>query len=302
MELKWIEDFLSLASTCSYSKSAAERNTTQSTLTRRIQLLEAWMGVPLIDRSTYPVTLNRAGEQFHKDAITIVRSIYRARAASRARGLQTVAPLRFGAQHVLARHLLPSLLRRIEQHMEVGGVHIRSDNLANCIEDLTSGQIDFLICYYDPSLPEFIDRQRFPSVPIATETSIPVSVPDRDGRPRFALPGSQDAPLPHIGFSPDVPVGWHRHPTLAADHPQLHIDPLHEATMGEVIREMVLEGRGFAWLQSVLIKDDLAHGRLVPAGDDSWTQEIEVRVFRTFGPGRARLEQAWEVLRGVAPD
>ena len=299
MELRWVEDFLSLASTRSFSKSAAERNTTQSTLSRRIRALEDWIGVPLVDRRTYPVKLSLVGEQFHKDAITIVRSIYRARAASRARGLQTVAPLRFGAQHVLARHFLPSLLRRIEQKMEVGGAHIRSDNLANCIEELTNGQIDFLICYYDPSLPEFIDRQRFPSVPIATEKSIPVSAPDRDGCPLFELPGSQDEPLPYIGFSPDVPVGWHRHPAMAARKPQLHIDPLHESNMGEVIREMVMEGRGFAWLQSVLIKDDLACGKLVPAGDNSWSQEIEIRAFRTFGPGRARLEEAWDVLKEI---
>jgi len=68
MELKWLEDFVSLARTGSFSRSAEERHVTQSAFSRRIQALEIWLGVSLIDRSTYPTTLTAAGRAFRETA------------------------------------------------------------------------------------------------------------------------------------------------------------------------------------------------------------------------------------------
>ncbi len=57
MEGKWLEDFLSVARTGSFSRSAAERHITQSAFSRRIKSLEQWAGAALIDRSSYPTRL-----------------------------------------------------------------------------------------------------------------------------------------------------------------------------------------------------------------------------------------------------
>lgn len=65
MELKWLEDFISLAETRSFSRSAELRHVTQPAFSRRIQSLEAWLGNELIDRSSYPTRLTPAGEVFY---------------------------------------------------------------------------------------------------------------------------------------------------------------------------------------------------------------------------------------------
>ena len=52
MEARWLEDFLSVARTGSFSLSAAERHITQSAISRRIKALEQWVWVALIDRSS----------------------------------------------------------------------------------------------------------------------------------------------------------------------------------------------------------------------------------------------------------
>ena len=57
MNFKLVEDFLSLATSQNFSRSAEERNVTQPAFSRRIQQLEVWVGVPLVDRSTYPTKL-----------------------------------------------------------------------------------------------------------------------------------------------------------------------------------------------------------------------------------------------------
>ena len=54
METKWLEDFVSLAETRSFSRSAHLRHVTQPAFSRRIQALEAWAGIDLVDRSSYP--------------------------------------------------------------------------------------------------------------------------------------------------------------------------------------------------------------------------------------------------------
>ena len=55
-----MEDFVSLAETSSFSRSAQLRHITQPAFSRRIQALEAWAGVHLVERSPYPTRLTGA--------------------------------------------------------------------------------------------------------------------------------------------------------------------------------------------------------------------------------------------------
>ena len=66
METKWLEDFISLAETRSFSRSAELRHVTQPAFSRRIQSLEAWLGADLIDRTSYPTSLTPSGEVFYE--------------------------------------------------------------------------------------------------------------------------------------------------------------------------------------------------------------------------------------------
>ena len=52
METKWLEDFISLAETHNFSRSAALRHVTQPAFSRRIQSLENWLGIDLVDRTS----------------------------------------------------------------------------------------------------------------------------------------------------------------------------------------------------------------------------------------------------------
>lgn len=84
METKWLEDFVSLAETRSFSRSAQLRHVTQPAFSRRIQALEAWAGVDLVDRSSYPTRLTPAGKTLYDQALEILRSLHSTRAMVRA--------------------------------------------------------------------------------------------------------------------------------------------------------------------------------------------------------------------------
>ena len=122
VETKWLEDFVSLAETRSFSRSAQLRHVTQPAFSRRIQALEAWAGIDLVDRSSYPTRLTPAGETFHAQALEILGSLQATRNMMRSHQVA-------GARHDRVRgaafarvHVLPALgdgpapaLRRAEE-------------------------------------------------------------------------------------------------------------------------------------------------------------------------------------------
>ena len=83
METKWLEDFVSLAETRSFSRSAQLRHVTQPAFSRRIQALEAWAGTDLVDRSSYPTSLTPAGETLYPQALEMLQALQTTRAMLR---------------------------------------------------------------------------------------------------------------------------------------------------------------------------------------------------------------------------
>ncbi|HEV7912398.1 MAG TPA: LysR family transcriptional regulator, partial [Albitalea sp.] len=79
MEMKWLEDFLSLVDTRNFTRSAELRFTTQPAFSRRIKSLEEWLGTALLNRSSQPISLTSAGEKFHPVAEEVLRRLYQVR-------------------------------------------------------------------------------------------------------------------------------------------------------------------------------------------------------------------------------
>ena len=68
MQLKWLEDFITLAQERSFTRAAELRHVTHPAFGRRIRALEAWAGTPLVKRGGGPVTLTAAGASFLETA------------------------------------------------------------------------------------------------------------------------------------------------------------------------------------------------------------------------------------------
>jgi LysR family transcriptional regulator, hypochlorite-specific transcription factor HypT len=107
MELKWLEDFVSVAKLRNFSHAARARYATQPALSRRVKALEHWYGVALLDRSTYPVTLTEAGRDFLPLAEQIVADLYRSRREARTKVGSAGRAIRFAMPHSLAGSVFP---------------------------------------------------------------------------------------------------------------------------------------------------------------------------------------------------
>ena len=74
MDFEYLTEFVDLANTLSFTKSAERLNISQSTLSRHIARLEKQVGTRLVKRSTSSVALTYAGKAFYERAVAIINS------------------------------------------------------------------------------------------------------------------------------------------------------------------------------------------------------------------------------------
>lgn len=75
IDTRWLQDFIVLAETLSFSKAATIRLVSQAAFSRRIKALEEQLGIRLVDRSTKPVQLTNDGVQFLQLARAILADL-----------------------------------------------------------------------------------------------------------------------------------------------------------------------------------------------------------------------------------
>lgn len=295
MDIKWLEDFLSLAQTRNFSRSASDRNVTQSAFSRRIQALEAWVGADLVDRSSYPLVLTPAGKLFSSAATEAMRQLNDARAVLRVEENKGQV-LRVSAGHALALNFFPNWLNSLQMPNDHLRVRILPTNVHDAVLSLIEGNCDLLLCYHHAELPIELDAQRFTFKHIGDETVMPVSIPGRSGSPAFSLPGAKSIPVPYLGYTPTSYFGRVIQRIQSRVDQPCSLQHYYESDLAELLRTMALSGHGVAWLPESCIAQDLAEGTLVRAGGDQWSMNLDIRLFRALGPGKPLLESVWSQL------
>ncbi|WP_246796730.1 LysR family transcriptional regulator [Burkholderia perseverans] len=287
MELKWLEDFVSLAETRSFSRSAESRHVSQPAFSRRIQALEAWLGTELIDRSVYPTRLTQAGQVFLEQALTMLSQAHEARTVLRGHAAAPVPTIEFAVPHTLSLTYFPFWLQRIEA--KLGPVHtrLRALNVHDAVLSLVEGGCDLVMGYHHPSHPVALDPSRYDMLTLGMEPISPFSAPLRAGRPRYTLPGGADAPVPYLSYTPNAYLGRMTEVIIANAREPLHLDRIYETDMAEGLKAMALAGHGVAFLPHSAVEDAVARGELVrldrPAragGAQPFTLTMEIRLYR----------------------
>lgn len=75
MKLSTLRFFVEVAAEGSFTRAAQKLYVSQPTLSRRIQELEAELGIALFIRHTHTPTLSSAGEQFLREATDVLRRV-----------------------------------------------------------------------------------------------------------------------------------------------------------------------------------------------------------------------------------
>ena len=295
VDLAWLEDFLTLASTHSFSKAAAQRHVTQSAFSRRIQALETWIGAPLVDRRTYPTSLTPAGRQFRGVAEEVVRMLLEERRKLQRQDQLTGSIIKIAALHALSLRFLPEWLKRLERSFGSIVVNLVTNDFQDTIDRLTDGECDFLLTYYHPMVPVFLDPVRFPSVSLGADRLLLVTGVDVDGNPYFPLSQFVGCPIPFLGYTPESFLGRLCNIVLSDPARRLQLRKVYENGMAEAVKAMVLAGHGIAWLPESSVRDEL--GRLtIQVMDIPANGSMEVRIYRCLDRSRPLVEKLWSFL------
>ena len=196
METKWLEDFVSLAETRSFSRSAQLRHVTQPAFSRRIQALEAWAGTDLVDRTSYPTRLTAAGDTLYDQALEVLQTLQNTRAVLRAHTAPSDDVIEFAVPHTLALTFFPTWVTSLRKGFGPLKSRLIALNVHDAVVRLMEGSCDVLITYHHPSQPLQLDPQHFDMILIGEEPIAPYAKAGSDGEPIFRLPGT--AALPSI--------------------------------------------------------------------------------------------------------
>lgn len=300
MESKWLEDFLSVARTGNFSRSAEERHVTQSTFSRRIKALEQWVGVALIDRSSYPTRLTVAGEQFREVARDSMALLLKTRHDLRNLLNGDRNLLRIAVQHCLAGDFLAQWLAELPLQRHGMIVRVSADDLHDCVRALEEGNADFLVCHAHIDLPLDLDKECFPSLLLSEDKLIPVSRPGARGQAQHALRPETSCPVPWLAYSADTFLGRCVALALEGQAPRLPLQAVFESALVEALRAAAKAGLGVAWLPGHLVAADLASGRLVRAGSVNLDVPLQVRVFGNRASLTGDRRALWEAAQNIA--
>ena len=281
-----------MASSGNFSRAAETRNVTQPAFSRRLKALETWIGVPLLDRSSYPITLTPAGEKLLPVAERVVHELRSAREEARARTAAGRSLLKLAMPHSLAVDFFPVWWPTVTVVSEKLAVKVIADNLHDCVELLLQGGCQFLLCYRNIAVSDPVLSSGFQGIAIDKDHLVAVTAPGPHGGRRHTLqPGVSDV-TPYLRYAPDSFLGKVTASLLSTTPQHFNLRLFYESAFAEAVRAQALAGAGVAWLPKKLIAADLNSGRLMHAGDGLPEAELAIWLYRA----KQKLDTATEAI------
>ncbi len=273
--LKQIEAFASVATRGSLSAAARVEGVTPAIIGRRIDALEARLGVRLLVRTTRKLTLTFEGQAFLEDCQKLLNDLANAEAAVSLGGLKASgylkvsAPAGFGRQHVA-----PLVGDFMQANPEVR-VNL---NLSDRLVDLINENIDCAV-----RIGEMTDSSLI-SVRLGEMRRMVVASPAY--LVGHGVPRSPADLARHDCLSLGQQRGWiFRHPDTGETE-TIKVSGTFECNDGAVLHEWALAGRGLAWRSLWEVGRDLKEGRLTSVLD-AW-QAPPMGIYAVF-PQRRHL-------------
>lgn len=269
-KLKQLETFVAVASRGSLTAAAKAEGVAPAIIGRRLDALEARLGVKLMVRTTRRITLTHEGSAFLEDCQRLLVDLANAEASVSAGGvkasghLRVTAPAGFGR-----RHVAPLVPRFRELHPEV----TISLNLSDRVVDVAGEGYDCAVRVGD--LPD----SSLVSVRLADNRRLCVATPRY-----LQLHGTPRTPADLVRFdcltlSSDASQtrGWafavpreQASDSGAGETDLIYLKPGGplDCSDGQVLHEWCLAGYGIAWRSTWEVESDIAAGRLVTILDE----------------------------------
>ena len=285
--------FIRIVESGSLSAAARQLDTTQATVSRRLQSLETLLGVRLLLRTTHAMKLTDDGERCYHHARRVIDSWLALEDEVGQAEDEPVGILRVRAPHAFGQEqLLPPLMQFLTRYPQLS------------IEwKLNDRSVDFLSDDIDCAIR--VGAEVDPATVSVLLAEVPRSVVASPALlAQFTVPAHPDdlSALPWVALS----TFYHQHielfkrgekePTRVAISPRRSTDSLYGA------RKTALMGLGLAAVSSWTVEEDIREGRLVHLLPDWQPAPLPVHLvypWSRYYP--ARLRRFLEMMREIMP-
>lgn len=302
MELKWLEDLVALAESGSLTEAAQRRNITQPAFTRRIKVIERWLGTEVIDRNRKPARARPAITQRLESLKALAGDLRRLR-QDVLDGEDTPARITIAAQHALTVGYLPGLLGRIQADFSNVAFRLRSANRDDCYSLLMTKQASFMLAYETDSLPLASDESLIEKLVLQSDWLVPVGSPGMlvERPSRFASGGSARGTLKIIGYPREVFFGAIQQEELL---PPL-LDRFNLLTVCETalvpgVIQLALSGMGIAWVPRRIAQSSIENGALADYSRTLGRRPLRIVGARLRTPASRLVDTFWTKLAATA--
>jgi LysR family transcriptional regulator, flagellar master operon regulator len=153
MQIELLDTFLDLVETRSFHRTAERLEVTQSTVSARVQVLEAAIGARLFSRSRAGTELTTEGLKFQPHARGLRHAWTEAQRSVAPSGNAAVA-LRIGIQHDLAAGRIGGWFAAFRKTLPDCAFYIEPDYSIQMCQDVAKGALDFAILYSPQPQPD----------------------------------------------------------------------------------------------------------------------------------------------------
>ena len=254
-----VRSFVLVADKGSFAAAALVEGVTPVVMGRRLDALEARLGVRLMHRSTRGLTLTDLGEQFLEQGRQLLRDFDAAeRAISAGRSavlghLVVSAPAAFGRRHV-APHVPAFKARHPQLKL--------SFNFTDSVVDLVREGYDMAVRIGEVTDPNYVAVKLFPNRRVVCGTT---EYFERHGVPRVPEDLAR-----HNCLAFNLQGGQQRGWTFVRDGKPfaVRVDGDLACNDGELLAEWVRQGLGIGWRSTWEIQSELKRGELVTVLDE----------------------------------
>lgn len=236
----------------SFQAAAAKLHRTHPSVFTAIKNLESHLGLALLDRKGYRVTLTPAGRSFHERAQALLRDVrgLRDHAAQLAMGEE--GELRIVIGDVTPIPEAMGLLRRFTKSCPSTQLNLFFEALSGPWERLLDGEADLIVHHIDKSDPrlEYLDLYQGAVIPVVAPGFLDFPVTD-------AI-----TPEQMLGYVQCVIRDSARHAPPLDYH---LIEGTRRCTVGDQLmkKEIILQGMGWGHMPTFMVAEELRTGRLV---------------------------------------
>jgi DNA-binding transcriptional LysR family regulator len=288
-----LQTFVRIVEAGSLSAAAAQLGATQPTVSRRLQALEQWFGVRLLQRSTHSMKLTEDGLRCYEQARELLVGWQAFESDLRGAGDEPEGTLRVVAPHAFGQEqLVGPLARYLQQYPRVSVEWLLQDETRSMVAE----GVDCAIQVGELSDPSVV------AIRISEVKRIAVCAPSlAEARPLPADPSDLEA-LPWLALQ----TYYRNEVTLlhsaSGQSRRLAIKPRMSTDSLYALRSAAVLGLGVAVVSAWLVADDLASGRLVQVVPE-WTAP-SLPVFLAYRHASfypARLRRFVEAMKNAMP-